>query len=729
MKTSFLESSDWIWLESAPKENCYAEFRHVFKIDSEESMQLSISAEGQYAVYLNETYIPSTQYTDYPFYKSVQKVELFPSPEKEEQELVIQVLFPGIDTAISMEGIPGLHFELYQKEKLLCVSGEQTQARLMSQYVSGSVEWLTPQLGSGFIFRRRDEFPWGQACLTEKECEMIEKPIRELRVGEKERAKLISQGIFRAHESGLQQYAELGFRELDSLVAPAGLEAIRANGDGRYILPCEKGVSFSTAEGDGIYLLFDLEEETVGYLDLDLICPVSTRVDISYGEHLEDLRVRSDVGGRHFTFQWEAPCVREEFIHRFHRIGARYLQIFIYGTEVLLYYAGIIPVEYPFRQEAQLFCSDHLYNRILEVSKHTLRCCVHQHYEDCPWREQALYGFDSRNQMLFGYYAFGEFEQPKANLRLLALSQREDGLLELCPTGKTQVNIPSFSLMFLVELEEYCRYSGDITFAREMLPQAERILSVFREHFRDGLMWNFPETAYWNFYEWSPLLDGDQIKRTEELELSAEAPLQLLYILALQRVCRIYEYLSMDTWNLQQEVHMLQTGMEKFWNQEKEAYASFIRDGKQLQEAEFVQALALYTGSVPKKRQQMLRQKICQQEFLPSTMAASIFSYEALLQEPEIYGTAVFEKVAQRWGKMLYSGATTFWETDDGAQAFDRAGSLCHAWSCIPIYLFGAYVLGVRPEQPGIWKKYTGISSGIYNAKGILYTPHGVLEV
>ena len=85
--------------------------------------------------------------------------------------------------------------------------------------------------------------------------------------------------------------------------------------------------------------------------------------------------------------------------------------------------------------------------------------------------------------MLFGYYAFGEFEQPKANLRLLALSQREDGLLELCPTGKTQVNIPSFSLMFLVELEEYCRYSGDITFAREMLPQAERILRVFRENF------------------------------------------------------------------------------------------------------------------------------------------------------------------------------------------------------------------------------------------------------
>ena len=39
---------------------------------------------------------------------------------------------------------------------------------------------------------------------------------------------------------------------------------------------------------------------------------------------------------------------------------------------------------------------------------------------------------------------------------------------------------------------------------------------------------------------------------------------------------------------------------------------------------------------------------------------------------------------------------------DEGAAAFDRAGSLCHAWSSIPLYLYGAYVLGVRPEKPGV---------------------------
>lgn len=224
----------------------------------------------------------------------------------------------------------------------------------------------------------------------------------------------------------------------------------------------------------------DMGLETTGYLDLDIVCPEATRVDIGFGEHLEDMRVRTDVGGRHFTFQWEAPAERCRFTHYFHRVGARYLQLFIYGHEAIVYSAGIRPLNYPFSEESAFHCSDHLHNRIYETAKHTLRCCVHQHYEDSPWREQSLYAFDSRSQMLFGYYAFGEMEQPKASLKLLALSQREDGLLELCAPGRTPVTIPSFSLMFIVALEEYCRYSGDVAFGKELLPTAQKFLMRFK---------------------------------------------------------------------------------------------------------------------------------------------------------------------------------------------------------------------------------------------------------
>lgn len=40
---------------------------------------------------------------------------------------------------------------------------------------------------------------------------------------------------------------------------------------------------------------------------------------------------------------------------------------------------------------------------------------------------------------------------------------------------------------------------------------------------------------------------------------------------------------------------------------------------------------------------------------------------------------------------MLKRGADTFWETDKGADDFSRAGSLCHGWSAVPVYMFGKY--------------------------------------
>ena len=112
-----------------------------------------------------------------------------------------------------------------------------------------------------------------------------------------------------------------------------------------------------------------------------------------------------------------------------------------------------------------------------------------------------------------------------------------------------------------------------------------------------------------------------------------------------------------------------------------------------------------------------------------ASLATSIFVYEALLQEPETYGTSVFDEVAERWGKMLYNGATTFWETDNGAEDFERAGSLCHAWSCIPIYLYGAYALGIKPIAPGVWEQTDTVPCGIHNVEGRFCTPSGIIEV
>ena len=46
------------------------------------------------------------------------------------------------------------------------------------------------------------------------------------------------------------------------------------------------------------------------------------------------------------------------------------------------------------------------------------------------------------------------------------------------------------------------------------------------------------------------------------------------------------------------------------------------------------------------------------------------------------------EEVCDQYQKMLDAGTTSFWETEDGESAFDRAGSLCHAWSSMPVYYY-----------------------------------------
>lgn len=705
----FSQASHWIWMEGAADVNSYLQFREIFRTEGEEPVQLYLSAEGQYAVFADGNYMPSTQYPDFPQGKSVQKIQI-PGSGRETHTLEIQVWYSGADTSVTRKEQPGLRYELRQGDRVLAASGEETDARPLSGYQSGPIANITGQLGAGFAWANRLPEPWQKAVTVDKPCNFVARPIPELQVGALTAGRLYSQGVFTAHESGLQQFAALSFRERQQLSRNGEEDLVSGN-----------GMRFVSDEGDGIYLVFDLGEESVGYLDVDAVCPKATRVDIGFGEHLDDLRVRTDVGGRHFTVGWEAGPERRRFVHRFLRLGCRYLQLHFYGHDVTIYHVGMQKVDYPVRGNGTFKSSDRLMDKIFEVSKHTLRCSMHEHYEDCPWREQALYAMDSRNQMLSGYYAFGEFDQPRASLRTLAYSLREDGLLELCAPARVPVDIPSFSLIFITALEEYCRYSGDLELGRELLPVAATILRKFHGQFQNSRMTGLP--GYWNFYEWRHMLSG-----WLDMPGAAESPLQLFYLLALQRMEKLCTYLKLDAPGLAEEIGEVSAGLENFWDEETGAYATYIYQEKKIHYAQLVQSLALYTGACPAERRERLCRKLLADELEPVSLAYSIFKYEALLLQSRDYAEEAFRQIEDRWGNMLYQGATTFWETDEGAGDFGRAGSLCHGWSGIPAYLFGAYILSVRPEQPGLWKVWDE-EACMYFAEGKLLTPTGEMTV
>jgi hypothetical protein len=79
---------------------------------------------------------------------------------------------------------------------------------------------------------------------------------------------------------------------------------------------------------------------------------------------------------------------------------------------------------------------------------------------------------------------------------------------------------------------------------------------------------------------------------------------------------------------------------------------------------------------------------------------------------------------------MLAVGATSLWETTLGGQDFELAGSLCHAWSSLPVYYDHAVILGITPLEPGF--KIFRVSPWIdelNEASGSVPTPYGNIQI
>ena len=289
---------------------------------------------------------------------------------------------------------------------------------------------------------------------------------------------------------------------------------------------------------------------------------------------------------------------------------------------------------------------------------------------------------DGRNQMLCGYAAFGEKRFAKASLRLLGMGLREDGLLELCAPARVPVVIPSFSLMWIVSLREYVLQSGDVAFGREWLGVARQILDAFFARQDDqGLVPPFSGAEYWNFYEWSTGLDGaERYTRPDVL-------LNLFFAYALQEYTVLASAIGEESaakWAHSRYAALKAAINKYFWRTDAGGY-SFCTERSLY--PELAQALAVVSGVAESHRKRLVR-GLTRKIYTPrATLSSQIFTYQAMLTQPETI-PVIRRQIAKTWGDMLAAGATSFWETEKGEADFDRAGSLCHGWSAVPVYVY-----------------------------------------
>ncbi len=697
-----MKCAQWIWCDQSQIPNQYAQFIADFEVDNDITV-LYIAADMNYAVFVNGQFIPSFAYSDYPDCRSVDTLDVSKFVKVGKNRLCVIGYCQVTDGHTYKKGYAGIRFAVYCKDNLKVASSTDTLTRQAPDFENGEIENITSQLSYSFHYDANlydgwlgvDYIPdstWHKAVLSLTNATVQERPIRPLVLEDRTPASILSYGTFKDDESTKNQpaatkmqYAALSFKNRI------------ANDFGPKTLPTENGVSFCETDGDGIYVILDLKHETAGLLDFDIELESASQISIGFGEHLDDLRVRTTMGGRQFAVVYNAKPGRQNFTYYFKRFGARYLQIHIYSKNVKLYYAGIRSVSYPLNYISNFDCNDLLMNKIYSVGMDTLRLCMHEHYEDCPWREQGLYAMDSRVQMLCGYYAFKETDMPRESLRLLAKGQRDDGLLEMCAPSYFRMTIPCFSLVFINSLKEYLDHSNDTAFIKEILPIVNKILQCFASQMTaDGLLSNFKGEKYWNFYEWSDGIDDWTSPSSPD---DCQAPLQAMYIMAAEaylEICKTCEITPFDL-ALSDKIDSIRKASQKFWDSELQVFRSRLNGDSSLNE--LVQAQFVCAGIATEEQANILLEKMTNPTkygLCEITQSHCIYKYEALLSKPEIYGKFVRQNIAEIWGDMLFQGATSFWETQRGAWDFDSAGSLCHGWSTIPIYIFhkyGKYVL------------------------------------
>lgn len=743
-------STQWIWLDDdRPNQpNQYVQFRREFAVETlPDSAELRISVDTNFAAWLNGQFLHTGQFTDFPDARTYGRIDLKPHLRVGRNVLALLVYYCGIDHFSYLPGEAGVWFEIEADGRMVAAGDENTLSRPSAAYRREQTARITPQRGFTFHFDARHEDNWREfdfsagagwkpsAC-TLSGIRPAERPVPMLRLRPLRSGTIIAQGLLKRTLAADQTLAQL--MQHDYLSARRSWELFDAQP------PISAPASFPVrinpdplGSADGAYLVIDLGEEECGFISLELSAAQGGTIDMAVGEHLDDLRVRAHIGGRNFACRYVARPGRQRFTHFIDRYAGRYIQLHLTDPAgpVELIAVGLIPADFPVEFAGAFDSSDALHNRIWNLSRRTLHLSMHEHYEDCPWREQALYANDSRNQMLCGYYTFGNYDFARTSLELLGHSCAPDGYLELCAPMKYELTIPGFTFTWFLGMNDYLMYSGDREFIRLQMPRMKGMIQAFLSTRIDGL---FPCPAgkrYWQFYDWAPGLDGTDPQNYSQLALEQtrfDAPLNFFLILALKAVANMAGHVDRADFAAEclAAAQSLQTAARRtFWDDSQQAYRTYISAHAPNHFAELTQALALLADADPAS-QPILLQKLMDPDngWVPATLSQSLYKYEALLLDPA-NGPFVLNNIARIWSAMVYAGASTFWETRAGGWDFHHAGSLCHGWSAIPAYFYGAYGLGLKPLEPGQTKLQLRPCLALHELKGTLPTPAGAVHL
>lgn len=697
-------NASWIWIDGTwPGNNVFALFRRRFSGGA--GTRIRVSVCGNYAAFVNGKIAAFGQYTDFPDSRTYTETDVSRLCSGDD-ELVVSVHYSGNGFTSHTDGEPGIWAEIEVGGEVVAATDSSWEAMPDLRYAFGNRPVISGSLDYTFEFdATRSPAPWSPAVvLPRRDVAPTPRPVAPC-----EDVGYVSGEVVRSGRLLRNGQLPLGSRFAADILDPS---------DG----------------ANGIYALFDLGEERTGLLQIEVEADDGTVFEIAHGEYVADGRIPPAVVGPNdrtaSVDRYIAHAGRQAFVHHLRRLGCRYLEIHAMGdpstTRILS--AGLRVVELPGMATPPFECSDQFFVKAHGISARTLRLCLHEKFENCPWREQSICAYDARNQQLFGYLLWGNYEKAAAMIRLFAQAQRGNGFLLAATPFAGKLWIPMFTFSWMASIYEYELHSGDASLFDEFRPLVADMLSKILAHKCGDLYAPPDDEGIWNYCE------------SSAMEYCANPPNAFynLYLReALMRIATLLDWRGCDAEAAPFRAEAERIGRiaeARFFDPSRGGYLDSLADANDASAQLFghVQSLFLAHGLVPPDRVRGVIDGIRSGAFRFQSLASLPYLIRGFMRCGARDDMEwLHAKMKSLYGAMVEAGDTTWWEDALGRGYAAGRGSLCHGWSAAIALYTARVILGIEPLEPG-FRRYRCepmALGGMTSASGSVMTPHGPINV
>ena len=324
-------------------------------------------------------------------------------------------------------------------------------------------------------------------------------------------------------------------------------------------------------------------------------------------------------------------------------------------------------------------------NRIARTAWHTLRCCVHEHFEDCPYWEQLQYVGDARIQALITYLATGDDRFGRQAIRQFEHSRSGSGLtLSRYPTNFPQI-IPEFSLFWILMIRDHFEHFHDPEIILEHWNGIRDVIdSFFKHRLKCGLI---SQPGEWNFSDWVQDWSGGRSNRGTT---QPETLLNLIFAETCRQASLMAEAAGKDgAFCAEAADSVLHAVNRHCYSEERGLYADTPEKCWFSQHSNIWAVLA---GAADHERSNRILDAVLIDKTLsPCTLYFSFYLLEVLCENGRF---EAFLDQLKRWDELLTAGFTTFPEIPSPNTRSD-----CHGWSSGPLYFLLKYRKHLKTEN------------------------------